>query len=74
MPTFADRGVSHGQCGGSPTAIISVRLGQSAASKMKEIPLSNDMVQRWIWQKIQKRNSLKKFKKSKLFALQLEKL
>jgi hypothetical protein len=24
VPTFADRGVSHGQCGGSPTAVISV--------------------------------------------------
>jgi hypothetical protein len=24
MPTFADRGVSHGQCGGSPTAIVLV--------------------------------------------------
>jgi hypothetical protein len=24
VPTFADRGMSHGQCGGSPTAIISV--------------------------------------------------
>jgi hypothetical protein len=24
MPTFADRGVSHGQCGGSPTAVILV--------------------------------------------------
>jgi hypothetical protein len=24
VPTFADLGVSHGQCGGSPTAVISV--------------------------------------------------
>jgi hypothetical protein len=24
VPTFADREVSHGQCGGSPTAVISV--------------------------------------------------
>jgi hypothetical protein len=24
MPTFADIGVSHGQCGGSPTTVISV--------------------------------------------------
>jgi hypothetical protein len=24
VPTFADEGVSHGQCGGSPTAVISV--------------------------------------------------
>jgi hypothetical protein len=24
VPTFADRGVSHGQCCGSPTAVISV--------------------------------------------------
>jgi hypothetical protein len=24
VPTFADRRVSHGQCGGSPTAVISV--------------------------------------------------
>jgi hypothetical protein len=24
VPTFADRGVSHGQCGGYPTAVISV--------------------------------------------------
>jgi hypothetical protein len=24
VPTFADRGVSHGQCGESPTAVISV--------------------------------------------------
>jgi hypothetical protein len=23
MPTFTDRGVSHGQCDGSPTAVIS---------------------------------------------------
>jgi hypothetical protein len=23
VPTFADRGVSHSQCGGSPTAVIS---------------------------------------------------
>jgi hypothetical protein len=26
VPTFEDRGVSHGQCGGSPTAVISVFL------------------------------------------------
>jgi hypothetical protein len=24
VPTFADREVSHGQCGGSPTAVISL--------------------------------------------------
>jgi hypothetical protein len=24
VPTFADTGVSHSQCGGSPTAVISV--------------------------------------------------
>jgi hypothetical protein len=26
VPTFADRRVSHGQCGGSPRAVISVLL------------------------------------------------
>jgi hypothetical protein len=24
VPTFAERGMSHGQCDGSPTAVISV--------------------------------------------------
>jgi hypothetical protein len=26
VPTFADREVSHGQCGGSPTAVISISI------------------------------------------------
>ena len=49
-------------------------LGQSAASKMKDIPLSNDTVEWQLYdiEKIQKRNSLKKIKISKLFALQLD--
>jgi len=45
-------------------AACSELLGQSAASKMKDIPLLNDAIERWIsdMAKIQKCNSLKKLR------------
>jgi hypothetical protein len=56
-------------------ADCNVILGQSAVSKIKAIPFSNDAIERQIpvWQKTDKRNSLKKLKKEqKFFALQLD--
>jgi len=49
-------------------------LGQSAASKMKDIPLSNDTVERRISQMAEDTETqlVRKIKKSKLFALQLD--
>jgi len=49
-------------------------LGQSAASKMKDIRLSNDMVERRISYMTEDTETqlTEKIKKSKLFALQLD--
>ena len=49
-------------------------LGQSAASKMKDIPLSNDTVERRISDMAEDTETqlIEKIKKSKLFALQLD--
>ena len=49
-------------------------LGQSAASKMKDIPLSNDTVERRIYDMAEdtEKQLIKKIKKSKLLALQLD--
>jgi len=49
-------------------------LGQSAASKMKDIPLSNDTVERRISDMVEdtERQIIEKIKKSKLFVLQLD--
>jgi len=46
-------------------------IGQSAASKMKDIPLSNDTVERRISDMAEDRETklIEKIKKSKLFAL-----
>jgi len=49
-------------------------LGQSAASKMRDIPLSNDTVERRISDMAEDTETqlIEKIKKSKLFALQLD--
>jgi hypothetical protein len=46
VSTFADRGVSHGQCGGSPTAVISVfQTGSHTTPRNKnELLLETDMM------------------------------
>ena len=56
------------------TAACNEVLGQSAASKMKEIPLSNDTVERRISDMAEDTETqlTEKIKKSELFALQLE--
>jgi hypothetical protein len=36
VPTFADRGVSHGQCGGSPTAVFSIFLDRDNIDTVEE--------------------------------------
>ena len=49
-------------------------LGQSASSKVKDIPLSNDTVERWISDIAEDTETqlFEKIKKSKFYALQLD--
>ena len=56
------------------TAACNEVLGQSAASTMKDIPLSNDTVERRISEMAEdtERQLVKKIKKSTLFALQVD--